>query len=269
MGRPLKNGIDFFAFDCDFFTDDKTRLIGAEFGANGVLIYLYLLCEIYRSYGYFKPYDADICLLIADGIPCKCDAKTVEKAVSGYLKRSLFNRELFEKYGILTSAGIQRRYLRACEKRKEIRMVKDYFLLDASSAIDIPDTMLERIRFISSPGNEDISPENEVFSGTNTQSKRNRKKKDNKADESIPAPTLEAITDFCHDEKLDIDTGRFLNYYSARGWKTNNGALIVDWRAQARIWARNEKKEAKEKSFKSSDLEYILEHGLDSYREEG
>ena len=35
MARPIKDGVDYFPLDTDFFQDDKVRLIKGEFGAKG------------------------------------------------------------------------------------------------------------------------------------------------------------------------------------------------------------------------------------------
>lgn len=32
MARPLKDGVDYFPKDTDFYADDKVRLLRAEFG---------------------------------------------------------------------------------------------------------------------------------------------------------------------------------------------------------------------------------------------
>ena len=70
MARPIKDGIDYFPLDVDFFQDDKIRLLKAEFGAKGITILVALLCDIYRTNGYYKVWDNDACLLMADAVGC-------------------------------------------------------------------------------------------------------------------------------------------------------------------------------------------------------
>lgn len=70
MARPTKDGIDYFPLDVDFLQDDKIRLIKAEFGSKGILIVISLLCDIYRTTGYYKVWDKDSCLLMADAVGC-------------------------------------------------------------------------------------------------------------------------------------------------------------------------------------------------------
>ncbi len=54
--------------------------------------------------------------------------------------------------------------------------------------------------------------------------------------EISPAPTREEVAAFCRETGLNIDAGRFFDYYQARGWMLGN-APIRDWQAAARTWA--------------------------------
>ena len=42
MARPLKDGVDYFPKDTDFYADDKVRLLRAEFGSKGTVSYTHL-----------------------------------------------------------------------------------------------------------------------------------------------------------------------------------------------------------------------------------
>ena len=44
-------------------------------------------------------------------------------------------------------------------------------------------------------------------------------------------PTVDEVYDYCEGRHNDIDSQRFVDYYSARGWKN-----ITDWKAQVRVW---------------------------------
>ena len=49
MARPRKRGLEYFPFDVDFFSDKKIKVLKGRFGADGVMIYIYLLCEVYKE----------------------------------------------------------------------------------------------------------------------------------------------------------------------------------------------------------------------------
>lgn len=110
MARPLKNGLDYFPMDVDFFDDDKIAFVSAKFKSEGELIAIKLLCRIYRN-GYYCKWGEDEAILFAMKTLGNIDKLDILKSVvEELLERDFFNKELFEKYGVLTSRGIQKRY---------------------------------------------------------------------------------------------------------------------------------------------------------------
>ena len=49
MARKKQEGNRFFRMDADFFSDRKIKILKARYGADGIVLYLYLLCEIYKT----------------------------------------------------------------------------------------------------------------------------------------------------------------------------------------------------------------------------
>ncbi len=133
MARPLKQGLDYFPLDVDFFQDKKIRRVKSEYGADGITIYLYLLCEIYRN-GYYITADNDFIYSMADDL--KMSVNKINQVLTFLLGRSLFDNKLFRSDTILTSASVQRRYLFAAKERiKENNVeVKDFWLLEKTVA---------------------------------------------------------------------------------------------------------------------------------------
>lgn len=147
LARPLKDGIDYFPFDVGFLQDKKIRLIKGEFGAKGVLVVMQILCSIYKENGYFITCDEDDCLLMADAVGCGVDSNFIEQVIHGCVRRSLFDDKLFNMFGVLTSRGIQRRYLRALSTRDNIYIYEEYWLLDVNNKEDVPASILKKITF--------------------------------------------------------------------------------------------------------------------------
>lgn len=173
LARPLKDGIDYFPFDVGFLQDKKIRLIKGEYGIKGVVIVIQLLCSIYKENGYFSTCDSDDFILVADAVGCGCDAKTIEEVVQGCLRRSIFDRGVFEAFGVLTSRGIQRRYLRALSTRDNIDIFQEYWLLDINDKKDVPASISKKITFknVSLQINTDKTQINSVNLQNNPQSK--------------------------------------------------------------------------------------------------
>lgn len=151
-GRQYKDGVDYWNFDVDFFSNKKVRLLRGEYGIKGVYILIYLLNEIYRGKGYYKRWDTDDCLLASDdmGSSGGCSPQLIAEVVKGCVLRSLFDKRVFDVFQVLTSAEIQRRFLRIVgNNRDSISIVKDYFLLDAANPKDVPESILPKIVFLN------------------------------------------------------------------------------------------------------------------------
>src|SRR5699024_3958037 len=143
------DGVLYFALDVDFLADDKIRLLKSEFGAAGVMVFMALLCEIYRDHGYYKDWNEDACLLLADTLSCAISHEEIARVVQGCLRRSLVSQTVFQEQGVLTSAGIQRRFLRAASARDQIQIFEEYWLLDLENRKDVPASVLEKLVFRS------------------------------------------------------------------------------------------------------------------------
>lgn len=117
MARPRKIGLDYFPVDVDLFDDDKMMLLSSDFGLVGELIYIKLLCRIYKN-GYCIKWDDDQCRLFAKWAGNGITANQVKEVVIACLKRSLFDEPVFKVCGILTSKGIQERYQHICRQLK-------------------------------------------------------------------------------------------------------------------------------------------------------
>lgn len=118
MARPIKQGIDYFPVDVGFLQDTKIRKITRACGISAIPILLSLLISIFRDEGYYVGWDDEMSFLIADNVGVSEGAviETVNKAV----QVDFFNANMFNAYDILTSAGIQRRFFKAVERRKEV-----------------------------------------------------------------------------------------------------------------------------------------------------
>lgn len=125
MARPPKKGLDYFPLNCH--PDTKIRLVEASFGLIGFAIIVKLWQQIYAEEGYYMKWSEDDGRLFALGN--NADYSVVSGVVDECLKRGIFDQEKFEKHSILTSKGIQERYLMMTEKRTGTKILDDYALL--------------------------------------------------------------------------------------------------------------------------------------------
>ena len=133
MARPPKQGLDYFALDVDMANDKRIQYISGMFGLEGFAVTIHLLMAIYRN-GYYLPWD-DI-ELYSTGARINCKVNVLSEIVNQLVNVGFFDINLYQEYGILTSHGIQSRYIRACEYRKSIVLIKDYCLLNDDDVTD-------------------------------------------------------------------------------------------------------------------------------------
>ncbi len=123
----MANSIEYFPFNIDFFNDDKVALIEAEYGAIGSCIAIRLLCKIYHS-GYYYQWGKDECLLFARQAGIRHEE--LQTIVDALVSRSFFDADLYKRYNILTSHGIQQRYFDIVKRRQKILVKEEYLLID-------------------------------------------------------------------------------------------------------------------------------------------
>lgn len=127
----MKKGLDFFPLDVDFFDDEKVQFISARFGIKGEVCAIRLLTRIYRN-GYFIKWDEDSAYLFSKVAGKEFSPCLANEIVHELVKRGFFNKSLFDSFGILTSRGIQDRFLKACIRRKDVEVDARYLLVDSS-----------------------------------------------------------------------------------------------------------------------------------------
>lgn len=131
-GRQNKVGLDYFELDCHM--DEKVRLIQAEYGLKGFAVFVKLLQEIYGGCGYYCEWNKDRELLFASETGLNNGSlQLLKDIVSACIRRKLFSEHLYGKYGVLTSTGIQKQYLKATAKRDVVELKKEFLLIEIPS----------------------------------------------------------------------------------------------------------------------------------------
>ncbi len=122
----MKSGIDWFPLDVSL--DEKFELMEAEFGLDGFAVVVKLFQRIFGGEGYYCEWTNEVALLFAKRVGMGGNA--VSEILSAAIKRGIFDSRLFEKYRIITSRGIQKRYFEAIKRRNEFTVIKQYLLVD-------------------------------------------------------------------------------------------------------------------------------------------
>ena len=143
MARPQKAGLDYFPLDVDMANDERVEFLEAKYGVEGFGTLIHLLSAIYRN-GYYLPWGEIQIYTTAKRINLPVTHLT--NIVNLCITIGLFDVYLWETYGILTSHGIQARYIKACDYRKKIKMVKEFCLITPDDGVKE-----DRFQYIDAP----------------------------------------------------------------------------------------------------------------------
>ena len=197
-GRPTKQGIDYFPMDVGFFTDVKIRKISRACGSQSTSILICLLCNIYKDEGYYILWDKDLPFVIADTVGVSEGA--VKEVLIKSLQVGFFDQELYEKYKILTSSGIQKRFLLATYQRKETTIIPEYLINSANNSINCT------INSINHSDNEQSKSKVKV-------NRKKRKEKENNKETSPNGEEKKDELSLSHSQK--IDWVGLMNWYNS------------------------------------------------------
>lgn len=129
MAKRSEDGIEYFPINTDIIHNPKIKLVVAEFGPKAWAVLLPLYCKIYREKGYWIDwFDEDSKLLFAQDY-CKVEKQFVNELVTGCIRRSLFNKRVFEMFGVLTSDRIQENYLTAKKRNKSVNFIEQFSVI--------------------------------------------------------------------------------------------------------------------------------------------
>jgi len=168
VARPIKDGVDYFPLDVAL--DEKFELIEAEFGLIGFAVVVKLYQRIYER-GYYCEWTNEVALLFGHKIGLGGNA--VSEIVAAAIRRGIFDKDMFDKYGILTSKGIQKRYFEAVARRKLVNVKKQYLLVSVADFLKSENINFENV--IINPENDSNNSQRKV-----KESKVKKRKENNK-----------------------------------------------------------------------------------------
>ena len=152
----MKSGIDYFPLDVRL--DDKFELIEAEFGLTGFGVIVRLLQEIYGKAGYYIEWTTEVALLFARKVGL--GGNVVSEIVEASIRRGMFDREKYDKYHVLTSRGIQKRYFEAVSRRKVLEVDENILLVNVDLLCPNVDIRAKNVNIFSK--NANISEQSKV-----------------------------------------------------------------------------------------------------------
>jgi len=222
MARPTKQGIDYFPLDCAL--DDKIEMYLIEQGAVGFAVLICLWQMIYSNEGYYIDDSDDLHLLVKRKIDV--GVNEVSDCINACLRRRIFSRDNHEKYNILTSKAIQKRYFDAAKKKKGVKVTVEYLLICVDSYQNLINSSLN---LVPSGGNAtNVNVEVKV---------KEEVKKKKKVTALFRPPDVMNVVNYALSKKLKIDAEQFIDFYQMKDWMVGKNKM-KDWKAAVRNWCR-------------------------------
>lgn len=180
MARPIKKGLDYFNMDVSFYRDIKLRKLIRRKDGKALSVYVVLLAIIYED-GYYINYDEDLPFVLSEILGYEED--TISDIISYCIEVGLFDKQLYEQYNILTSHGIQERYVMVHTQCKhKYRIENTYCLLNTGISSEKTSVSSEETHINSEETllkhetNDDNSEKTSVSSEFSTESKVKERK---------------------------------------------------------------------------------------------
>jgi hypothetical protein len=121
-----KIGLSYFPMDTDW--EFKIKVFKAKFNLKGTGFVTELWKAAYKDDGYYLKLGQDEKILFCseNGLT----EKEFDELLVFAFEKEIFNKNLYDKFQILTSTGIQKRYIEGSKKRCAIKFEKKYLLID-------------------------------------------------------------------------------------------------------------------------------------------
>jgi len=114
-----KTGLIYYTIDTNRYQDRRIKRLKKDFKCDGISVYDYIVCEIYRVEGCFLVWDENTAFDVSEYFGLK--ETTVKEIVLYCGAVGLFDKELLSR-GMITSLSIQRRYLEMCKRAKRMNV---------------------------------------------------------------------------------------------------------------------------------------------------
>ncbi len=263
----MAQGIEFVPLDCTL--DERFEAVEAKFGLDGFAVVVKLFQRIMGVHGYYCEWSDEIAEIFSYKYCGGCGK--VSDIVNAAVRLGIFCKETYEKYGVLTSCEIQRRYLKTVKRRRVFFEKREYVLLSREEIIklagrtdDEPDIPPEKAGknadACNSPENVNNSGENACNLSTSKTSKASKASKSN-AKQAVTRPEL-----------VKKYGERRISEYERRfsSWRAKQGHVKVEMYPEIERWLISDGvPELKGSSFDADEItrQIIESYQSDAYTE--
>lgn len=283
MARPKVDSLTYYNQDTK--DDDNLQYVEAMHSFKGYAIIHKLWKHIYGSPGgYFCPWDkknkiifcqnARITIQELDAIIETCYEDGIQ----------IFDRGMTDKYGILTSKGIQKRWLRIVKECGRTRCIIDekYNLLPLTTIKQLENTaavgFTGRKPEENQTGEQISTAESAQIKEKESKEKQNGcvtgapekifKSKNEESEKGMPGaefspPTWDEVSAFFFEVcksfwdpiKSATVARKFYNHFTTQEWHKTSGAPVVHWQSRAETWILEDRENGKKSVPREQDVQ--------------
>jgi|LGVE01.1.fsa_nt_gb hypothetical protein len=136
MARPAKKGLEYFSHDTNASTSREIEYLESRFGLVGYAIYLKILERVYGHEGYYLPWTEIDRAIFAKH--CGIEIAELDEIVEVCFVVDVFSRWIYDANQVLTSAGVQKRFLMASQRKARTEINPKFNLLTGVIAAETP-----------------------------------------------------------------------------------------------------------------------------------
>ncbi|MDR7215563.1 hypothetical protein J2Y43_002830 [Dyadobacter sp. BE31] len=212
----------------NFYEDPKVLLVEEEHGMEGGYVATRMLSYIYQQ-GYYLPWSELMPVIYGKKIGHGIASSRVMEIVKSMMKYGLLSEEMFEKHSILTSSGIQKRWLKIIRDAKRKADIDVRYsligLINSSDTALLPEETI--------PIEEETQAEPKLSTQSKVKYSKVKKSNINKPVAFVP-PTIEdvremVIENFGLSEEASAKFAhKFVSWYEGKNWKVGSKKM-KDW----------------------------------------
>lgn len=123
------NKLRFYSVDTTLFTGLPYKQMRRKYGSEGIGLYSFIQPIIFREEGYYIHLSPDLIFDLSEELKL-CESR-IEEMLHYACEVGIYDKQLFEKHGILTSRSIQEDFIGICQRmrRKHFSIKPEYNLL--------------------------------------------------------------------------------------------------------------------------------------------
>ncbi|MGN1133336.1 MAG: DUF4373 domain-containing protein [Oscillospiraceae bacterium] len=262
MPRPKKKGLDYFPLDVDIFENDKLFDVQNDYGPLGEVIYIRLLCLVYKNGYYYKFESLDkLAAMIIRSIGNRWtrDKKTVKEIILYLAKINLFSAELMQR-NVITSRGVQERYLLAVERRQS--KIEEYNLLEKDESQE---------GLLNAPKNDinvTETKDNVAEISINVDNKYTKESKVKKSKVNMSSDS-DLLTKEQFDDLARMSSSSVVDKYISKiiNWQNDTGKNVRNPYETIKHFIQEDKKSQKSKVTKNKSNDNKTSYDLDEWEE--